>query len=820
MPKPIEIEYNSEMEALEKVLSKVNRPGDFYAAGSLETIMPRLEIQGVGVISFPLPEAQAKEIIRHAEAAPYGRGELTLVDPAVRKVWQLAPGKLALTGAAWAQTLDTILAQAAEGLGCDKAAVSAELYKLLLYDEGGFFVSHRDTEKTERMFGTLVVVLPSFHSGGELVVRHAGREAVLELRTPEVSQISYAAFYADCEHEIRPITQGNRLCLIYNLIQRVSGKGEPKPLTAPQYDKEAAAATALLKDWAANLDAPPKLVYLLEHKYTPAGLSFSGLKNADAALGKVLAQAAKPVGLAIHLGIVHITESGAAEVSYRPAYGRSRWRRRYEEEEESDDQDFEIIDVADAEAYIDSWTGAEGRTVDFGRIPLAEGELLPAGALDDEVPDEQRVSEATGNEGASFERAYHRAALVLWREDRYPEVLLQGGVGAVIPYLEQRMGEWQRLGQAAQWASAGPAPAAVARLIVEGWTAGAPRASWRAPGTTPDRGEMLDLLLKLGEAPLVERFVREVIAAEYDGSENKTLAAAAEFLGAEKAGGLFGALVGKNMRLFHGAGTELLCKLVSRQGRKPAPEWLAALSEIAAAAVRALPEIAAPPSPHMDPDWQRRQKAKPVDAALVANLLGAVRRLNAAALSETAAAAFAARPKVFPPDTVLVPALATLRRKFAEGVAAEPAFARLWQHAAGFLLARSEFPPAEPTDWAQAANFECRCADCRELEAFARNPNERIHRFRVRQDRRVHLEGTIQRYRLDINCETERTGSPQTLVCTKTRRTFENRCKQYADDIASLNTLSAMKAGLPPELQGTSQRVHEAVARAKPRISG
>jgi hypothetical protein len=405
--------------------------------------------------------------------------------------------------------------------------------------------------------------------------------------------------------------------------------------------------------------------------------------------------------------------------------------------------------------------------------------------------------------------------LVLWREDRYPEVLLQGGVGAVIPYLQQRMAEWKRPGQAAQGTPAGPAPAAVAQLIVEAWSAGAARASWRVAGKTPERAEMLDLLLKLGEAPLVERFVREVVAAEYDGSENKTLAAAAEFLGPQKTAELFCALLGKNMRLFHGAGAELLCNLVSGQGRKPAPEWLAALRELAAAAVRALPEIAAPSSPYLDPDWERRQKAKPVDADLVANLLGAARRLNAAALNETAAAAFAARPEVFPPDTVLTPALAMLRRKCGEVLAAEPAFSRLWQHAAGFLLARSELPPAEPTDWAQPADIECRCADCRELEAFARNPNERVHRFRVRQDRRQHLHGTIEGRGLDMNHETERLGSPQTLVCTKTRRTFENRCKQYTEDIASLKTLAAIEAGLPPELQATIRRVHEAVARAK-----
>ena len=71
--------------------------------------------------------------------------------------------------------------KAIQGLGCQQTPVTAGLYKLLLYDAGGFFVSHRDTEKTKGMFGTLVIVLPSLHRGGELVVRHAGREVSLDL---------------------------------------------------------------------------------------------------------------------------------------------------------------------------------------------------------------------------------------------------------------------------------------------------------------------------------------------------------------------------------------------------------------------------------------------------------------------------------------------------------------------------------------------------------------------------------------------------------------------------------------------------------------
>jgi hypothetical protein len=114
----------------------------------------------------------------------------------------------------------------------------------------------------------------------------------LDLATKDVSQLNYAAFYADCEHEIRPVTDGNRLCLIYNLIQRPSDSRQQGQLSVPDYDAEVASAARLLAEWARRPDTPPKIVYLLEHHYTPAGLSFSRLKNADAARGKVLIQAA------------------------------------------------------------------------------------------------------------------------------------------------------------------------------------------------------------------------------------------------------------------------------------------------------------------------------------------------------------------------------------------------------------------------------------------------------------------------------------------------------------------------------------------------
>ena len=52
-------------QSLVSIFKKVKRPGDFSSGGCLDTtfFLPGLEIDGVGLITLPLLEAQAKEII-------------------------------------------------------------------------------------------------------------------------------------------------------------------------------------------------------------------------------------------------------------------------------------------------------------------------------------------------------------------------------------------------------------------------------------------------------------------------------------------------------------------------------------------------------------------------------------------------------------------------------------------------------------------------------------------------------------------------------------------------------------------------------------
>lgn len=808
----MEIEYNQDLRPLETVLSGVKRHGDFFVSGALEMPMPKVDVDGVGTLSFPVPEAQIAAIVRQAERAPYGRGEQTIIDTSVRKVWQIAPGKVRIGGKSWAANFESMLSKVSAGLGCGGVTVSAELYKLLVYEREGFFLPHRDTEKTGGMFGTLVVTLPSAHRGGELRIRHAGREVTVDTSAAEFSELSYAAFYADCEHEALPVRAGKRICLVYNLVQK-RGKGRGRTLKAPEYESEIAEIAAILDRALRAEDAPAKIVWLLEHQYSPAGLSFSALKAADAAKAGVFVQAAARAQCAAHLGIVHIGESGAAEPDY-DAYSYGSRRNRYEDDEDDEDgeeeedevddegESFTVVTVDDTWRYIDEWRDTGDLAVKFGPIPLAEGELLPAGALDGEPADRQKLTEASGNEGASYERSYHRAALILWRRDRYAEVLLRAGVVAGLPYLKQLTAAGKRSRQEA---------ISLAERMVDAWAGDAQRWNAHSLGEgrpeSPHRTEMIATLRKLGAAALLERFIADIVTPAYDGSENTALVSSVSVLGDAKASAVLSALVSARMPDCPDECTAFLLAL----SKDPAH----CFSEVAESAVAGLDRIGIQDAKLEAFDWEAEERRRPLGPQFLENLLQALQRFKTATHCEAAAEKLAARPETFSPVTLVVPALERIYAGWGRKAAAsDSSVVHLWTRSADFLLRRSKVPPEPPSDWCLDAELSCSCPDCRELQVFARDSAARIHRFRIKKERRQHLHNAIDKHHLDMTHLTERVGSPQTLVCTKDRRTFDRRMKQYGHEIAAMRTLVRLAPG-SDAASGLSARMQTAVNLAR-----
>ncbi|KIY48934.1 hypothetical protein FISHEDRAFT_25386, partial [Fistulina hepatica ATCC 64428] len=101
-----------------------------------------------------------------------------------------------------------------------------ELYKLNVY--GPLTKAHVDTLRAANMFGTLVIVFPTMHQGGQLVLRHNDEEQSYDSAAAVSSvegvepKIGYVAFYLlqrfyRYDNEVLPMTAGYRLTLMYNL---------------------------------------------------------------------------------------------------------------------------------------------------------------------------------------------------------------------------------------------------------------------------------------------------------------------------------------------------------------------------------------------------------------------------------------------------------------------------------------------------------------------------------------------------------------------------------------------------------------------------
>ena len=86
-------------------------------------------------------------------------------------------------GGAWNAAIADAMRPVAEQLGLPAEQLEARLYKLLVYEKGGFFLPHRDSEKHDRMVASLIVVLPNPFEGGTLIVRHGAAKAEVDLST-------------------------------------------------------------------------------------------------------------------------------------------------------------------------------------------------------------------------------------------------------------------------------------------------------------------------------------------------------------------------------------------------------------------------------------------------------------------------------------------------------------------------------------------------------------------------------------------------------------------------------------------------------------
>ncbi|KAF8549532.1 hypothetical protein OG21DRAFT_582450 [Imleria badia] len=100
-----------------------------------------------------------------------------------------------------------------------------ELYKSNVYGKGAFFEAHKDTSRSQDMFGSLVVVLPTVHEGGQLVLRLGQKEWTIDFTetfaTATEPSVRFVALFSDLENEVLPVTSGYRVTFTYKFYRKL-----------------------------------------------------------------------------------------------------------------------------------------------------------------------------------------------------------------------------------------------------------------------------------------------------------------------------------------------------------------------------------------------------------------------------------------------------------------------------------------------------------------------------------------------------------------------------------------------------------------------
>jgi hypothetical protein len=368
--------------------------GAFFAEGHLPVDALTVSVKNLGPLASPLPPATAQALHAASTPARHGRRDQTLLDKRVRDTGELRADTLALR---WADGVrDALQGEVASALGLQQ--IEARLHYLLVYGPGQFFKPHQDTEKHSGMVATLVLVWPSPHIGGELVVRHASEQAHFASQHLTADAIRWFAFYADCRHEVLPVAEGWRVVLTFDLVL-------PAQNATPHAPVPPAVLDALREHFFPSTGpALRPWVFLLDHEYTERGLHWPLLKGADRPRVAALRAAAEALGLTVHLALAEVHEQWTA------TEGHGRWRGRGDRDAGSSPQPDELIERG---IVLDYWIDADDRPLRRDQLPVGEADTASFSATDESFLANQEYEGYMGNYGETLDYWYRRAALVV-----------------------------------------------------------------------------------------------------------------------------------------------------------------------------------------------------------------------------------------------------------------------------------------------------------------------------------------------------------------------------------------------------------------------
>lgn len=694
------------MNDLLTTLNKLESPGTFSAHGTMQSLLPGLFIDSIGEISFPLRPEQAEQIMAECEQAPYGFKEETIIDTNVRNVWQLSPSSLQFQNPDWQAALKQICTNIAHQLGLGDVVVECELYKLLLYGKGCFFLPHRDTEKIDNMFATLVISLPSPHEGGELVISHAGESYSYSFAGKGKFSPEYAVFYADCFHEVKPVLSGYRLCLVYNLA--LADRSVQPQLS--KNDGIIEQVDSYIQKWSSEQHKTPFLTYLLDHSYTEKNLRHSNLKNSDYSKASILLKAASKHKCKAYLCLVSYYEESYGDYD-NDGYRYSRYRG---EMRECDESNYTECGINTREIYAHHFLGDDGNKIKLAKILLSEEALLGNEPLIGGPGREVSISEATGNSGATKELWYHRGAVVIWPESSDLEVVGYGDVEYGAHYLETRLksATWQEESHRGQLLK-------LARQIID-----------RCTRTQFDQINILDSLITLADVDLLKYYLQRHQEHFFSSIDAMSIA--------------------RLIKLFSLAALKPEIDAIAAKTRKSQFSWLRDLF----IALKGYSEQRAIVASYFAAEWQSRcrQKLKNIGSETLTEAFQLLALLNnQEMLTEVVAELNSIEDPKFVVEVFAPAILKALETSSPDNGYQCSVFQALGKVYFNKITNYFGVEPQKPLTWARAGSSTCSCEFCQPFNGFLADPERATFSIEKTLKRNLlHVQEVITTKQLDV----------------------------------------------------------------------
>ncbi len=758
------------IDRIAQVLASTGGPGTFATRRTASADELHLDVAGVGPIPLPLSSATARRLCEVARPARYGLRDQTLLDRNVRDAWELGKRQVKIDARRWRATLDPALEHIARDLGLPAgSALRAELHNLLVYGPGQFFATHQDSEKADGMIGTLVVLLPSESKGGALVIQHHDEKVSFRGSS---DRLALVAFYADCHHEVRPVTTGYRAALTYNLFldgatqrvpERPSGGrpldtlvgfvrayfATPRPSRGPRWPSEG---------------PPERLVYLLDHEYTQKGLAWSRLKNGDAVRAALLCEVADRLDCQIVLALADVHETWSCEDDFR--FGWRKRRRRYDEDDEEDSadtydgaeparggsEDHALIELFNSDVELRHWLAPSGRRVQAISDEVRDDEVCFTKASVEFDPFASEHEGYTGNAGNTVDRWYHRAAVMLWPRARTFAIRAKASPTWAI----------REIAKALARGSSDVARQQVGEMLPF-WSRAA--AGEQAPSFVE---QILRVAMQVGDAELAAALVEPL---EIERITSRMAPRCADLLARYGLPWCWAVFERWTARVARGYGHE------------PCAAWIASLPDLCGPLCKAVGgdgielarRLARSQWTWLDERIRLSCDSLPSSAALrgLVNLSEAiVGLLLTAELAgdrelQTTIIERLSPERGYPTHGAIGVLRAGLARR-----TTMLGLASLHADCTRMLNRLLSAPVRRSGDWSIAPPRRCACELCKRLSRFLLAADEQQLDWPLAKDRRAHVHQTITYHELPVTHVTRRVGSPYVLVLTKTKELF------------------------------------------------